>query len=176
MLSSSKAYFSPFIEVSLLRRPPQDIPQSQYLLRSNLMIYVFLGILNASLHHTFINATLIALVDLGMLLVLLYLWLLLFGWQNRWMQTVTALSGAGCIIGLIALPISLLSLQEWQGTTSALMIFLQVFLFVWNISLYAYVFKHSFSTHIIVAACMAIFYYLFFLSVISMFLLEVSES
>lgn len=176
MLSATRAYFAPFLEISLLRKPPQNIPQSSRLLQSSLIMYVVLGIINASLHHSLVNAIFIALVDLLMLFVLLYLWLMIFGLQNRWMQTVTALCGAGCIIGLIAIPVSLLGQQDWSSSGLVIMIFLQVFLFVWNISLYSYVFKHAFSTHIMVAACMAVFYYLFFLSLISMLIVEVAES
>ncbi len=97
-----------YIDIIVLRRGPQDLPASQFLLLSVLMLYLASGLALFLTHvPTFSGAlaelSVAALLEAGFFLVLLAL----RGKMARAPQTLSALWGSGAILTLAGLPLHL---------------------------------------------------------------------
>ena len=95
MLQLIRAWF----EICLLRRAPQELPASAYLLGLSLCCYGLVSVLVSSQSYPFSKALLLAAVDLGLLV--LFVWSLLYLQRKpaRINQTLSALAGTGSLMG-----------------------------------------------------------------------------
>jgi hypothetical protein len=95
-----------FIEIIILRRGPQDIPASRFLMLSSLLCYVASGL---ALYLTHVPTLVDSLAELGVVVTLeagFFLVLLrVNGKLPRAGQTLTALWGTGSILTLAGLPL-----------------------------------------------------------------------
>ncbi|HXH02335.1 MAG TPA: hypothetical protein VNN09_03340 [Candidatus Competibacteraceae bacterium] len=136
-----------FLDISLLRKGPQDVPASEVLLRLTLVAYLLSGWLVLwLLGGPFFSALLQALVDLGLLSGLSYVLLFLAGYPERYPQTLTALAGTGTLLGLVGLPI-LAWLQRVEGMREAMALpsLFYLLLLVWNVALIGHILRHALS-------------------------------
>ena len=163
MLQLIRAWF----EICLLRRAPQDLPASSYLLGVSLCCYGLVSVLVSSQSYTLSMALLLTLVDLGLLVLfagsLLYL-------QNkiaRLNQTLSALAGTGSLMGLIALPL-LLTLAPDAGadTVPALLQSLWLLLLLWNLVIMAHIIRHALSSSFAIGFGISLLYALLNMQVI----------
>jgi hypothetical protein len=103
MLSTLKTCF----DIALLRRDPSDLPASQALLAA--MIALFLA-LNAALSSIFRpeveNWFLQLLASVAFSLLWYWVLLRLFGKPERFLQTMTAVVGFGCLITPVLVPLT----------------------------------------------------------------------
>ncbi|MDX1518914.1 MAG: hypothetical protein R3318_02245, partial [Gammaproteobacteria bacterium] len=60
-------------------------------------------------------------------------------------QTVTALTGSGMILTLIAIPVSLGLIRTQDNPGYPVFAFLLLFLFIWSISVQAHIFRHAYT-------------------------------
>ncbi|MCG8324999.1 MAG: hypothetical protein MI673_05740 [Thiotrichales bacterium] len=132
-----------FLQVSCLKRKPQDLPASDILLVLIVSIYLLVGSLHNSLHETFLRSFFIGGLDLLFMFFFVYLCLRLFDFSARWMQTVTALSGCGMVLTLFAIPVSLGLVRTQDTPAYSMFAFLLLFLFIWSISVHAHIFRHA---------------------------------
>jgi hypothetical protein len=132
-----KEFVRLFLDIALLRKAPQDVPDSGLLLGLLLIVDVLvstlLGIVEGNAWEGFLQA----LTAAGILLAFTGVLLLLTGHQNRLRRTASAALGCDALITLMAFPLTVMSrLFEGLG-----MLFLMVI--VWNFVVYAHILRHA---------------------------------
>jgi len=164
MLQLIRAWF----EICLLRRTPQELPASGYLLGVSLCCYGLVSVLVSSQSYAFNRALLLAGVDLGLLFV--FVWSLLY-LQNRTArinQTLSALAGSGSLMGLIALP---LMLAVGPGAVTEpvppLLVSLWLLLLLWNLFVMAHIIRHALSSSFAIGFGISLLYALLSMKVIT---------
>lgn len=147
-----------FLDLCLFRKGPQDVPASAALLRLSLLAYGVSGLLVLLLSTPFPAAILQTLLDLILMAGLLYLALILHRRSARFEQTLSALTGAGTLMGLLALPLMNWIAQQGVEGDIGLPSFLVLGLMIWSIAVIAHILRHAFDTSIWVGALYAIGY------------------
>jgi hypothetical protein len=134
-----------FVELCLLRRAPQDLPAASALLALGVVADVLVGLLLGLIVDLSPWMALSqGLVDVAFMLAVLYVALRLMDRLRRFMQTATALLGAGAVLGTLAIvPLSLLPVGgEGEPTAIAAILFLG--LIVWSVLVTGHIFRHAF--------------------------------
>lgn len=163
MLQLIRAWF----EICLLRRAPQDLPASSYLLGVSLCCYGLVSVLVSSQSYTFSMALLLTLVDIGLLVI--FAWSLLYLQKKtaRLNQTLSALAGTGSLMGVIALPL-LLTIAPDAGadTVAAPLQSLWLLLLLWNLFIMAHIIRHALSSSFAIGFGISLLYALLNMQVI----------
>lgn len=143
------ALLNQFWMICLLRSGPQDLPTSYPLLKFALFAYMFSGLLfllsGVGTLGVYQAVVLVAL-DTALLAGLTYLVLRVLNYQPRFMQTLTALAGAGAVLQLIALPLGWWF--AWAETADAsvqLPALLWLVLMVWSLAVTGHILRHALS-------------------------------
>lgn len=89
----------------LLKKGPQDLPASAFLLQLALVFYVLSGSLLLATEIGFGRAVLQALTETGLLFVFLFGILRLFQRTDRFLQTAAAAFGCGGLMTLLTVPV-----------------------------------------------------------------------
>jgi hypothetical protein len=163
MFSRTKVLFLAFFDICRMIKRPQDIPESKNLLTLCLTIYGLLSILLASLSQPAEKAILAGVVEVALIMIFSLALLQTSGKSSRWTQTVTALSGTGIIISIIAFPIYILigvgELSEVELNTSQnIGLLLLAVLACWNIAIMGHILRHALELNFIFAVLLAITY------------------
>ncbi len=152
------ALFNLFLDICLFRKGPQDIPASAVLLKLCLLAYGASGFLVLLLGAPAPVALLQVLLDLVLLAGLLHLILLLGRHPSRFEQTLTALTGAGALIGLLALPLMHWIVRQGPGGDTTLPWLLMLGLMVWSVAIIAHILRHALGTTVWAGAMYALGY------------------
>ncbi len=128
-----------------LKRKPQDLPASEFLLVQTVLVYFLVGCAHSTLHQAFFQSILISGLDILFMILFVFLCLKIFRFGRRFSQTLTALAGSGTILTLLAIPVTSGLLRTQDSPVYPLFAFLLLFLFVWSISVQAHIFRHAFS-------------------------------
>lgn len=155
-----KALLLAFFDICRLRKAPQDIPASPQLLALSLTAYALLSCLLQGLSEPVDLAVSSALLEIAVLMLFVQCLLLLKGRPARWMQTMTALAGAGVILRLIVLPLYLFA---GVGSGAALIgynlgLTLLLMLVGWGVVVMAHILRHALETHPALAFMLALVY------------------
>jgi hypothetical protein len=137
-----------WLEQALLRRAPQDDAFSYPALAAALSAYVTVDLLQGVASSAWPPA--LSLTAADTVLMVLFAWLVLrfSGKAARFVQTLTALSGTGALLGLIGLPLVMqaVHLQQSGGQVSASLAIAWLLLLGWSIAVQAHIFRHALST------------------------------
>ncbi len=149
------ALFNLFLDVCLFRKGPKDLPASTALLKICLLAYGFSGFLVLILSTPVPVALLQVLLDLLLLSGLLHLALTVRRYPQRFEQALSALTGAGALMALLALP-----LMNWilSGSSVEAPSVLLLALMVWSIAIIAHILSQTFETSIGIGALYALGY------------------
>ncbi|MDX1604647.1 MAG: hypothetical protein R3202_00570 [Candidatus Competibacterales bacterium] len=138
-----------FWDICLLRKGPQDVPAAAALLQLTLLAYALTGLATLLVGMPelgFGRALLLTLTDLGLLAGLTYLILSVLGLPARFGQTLTALTGVGTLLQLIALPLGLWYQRELAAQeTGELPALLWLLLLAWSIAITGHILRHAFA-------------------------------
>ena len=147
--------FNLFLDICLFRKGPKDVPASAALLKLCLLAYGLSGLLVLMLSTPIPIALLQILLDLILLGGLLHLALLVRRHPRRFEQTLSALTGTGTFMALLALP-----LMTWiiGGGSAELPSVLLLALMVWSIAIMAHILRQTFETSIWIGAICALGY------------------
>ena len=148
-----------FFQVCLLQRKPQDLPASCALLILCVVFYTAVNVL-LSLHKITVVKALQASFLESVLIVIITIAILRFSRrQERWLQTLTALVGTGCIMSLMALPIFYVSTLSSPDAQLRVIIFLLYMgLLVWNIIVMAHILRYALDTSFVFGVIFALTY------------------
>ena len=131
----------------LLRRAPQDDPWSVPALTGAFLLYAIVDLLQALAGSSWSVASAMTLLDCLLLVLYGGLVLVIAGKKGRYVQTLTALSGTGALLGILGLPLLLLAASAHQGGEPAgVLVIGWLLLLVWSISVQAHIFRHALST------------------------------
>lgn len=151
-----------FIEICLLRRAPQDVPASGFLLALSLLLYALVGLALSAQSLNPGPAMTLTVIDAGLLAGLLWVLLWIKDLLNRYQQSLTALFGAGAVMQVIALPLVLMQPESVTPETMSpgvAMVSLLLWLWLfWNLVIIGHVLRHAISTVLPVGMILALFY------------------
>ena len=164
MLQLIRAWF----DICLLRRAPQELPASGYLLGISLGCYVLVSVLVTSQSYAFTRALLLAAVDLGLLIIFVWSLLYLQSKTARINQTLSALAGSGSLMGLIALPLLLaIGPDKVNEPVPAPLLSLWLLLLLWNLIIMAHIIRHALSSSFAIGFGISLLYALLSMQVIT---------
>jgi hypothetical protein len=133
-----------WLDICLLRAGPQDLPASQTLLGLSVSSYVVVSLLLSLPAYPVGTAVLAAVLDLGLLSAFAAALLYLFGKWARLPQTLTALTGTGALLGLLALPLVTVLFQGSEKSPLAgFAALFWLFLFGWSLLVVAHIMRHA---------------------------------
>jgi len=153
-----QALFNLFLDICLFRKGPQHVPFSVALLKVCLLAYGLSGLLVLSLNTPLLVALLQVLLDLALLGGLLYLALTLHRHPRRFEQTLSALTGAGTLIGLLALPLISWIIHQQPEVDLELPQLLLWVLWVWSISIMGHILRQACETPVWIGMLYALGY------------------
>lgn len=151
--SAVYAIIQPFLQIALLRRPPQDLPCSRLLLGLTLAVHLLLGILLYLFQYPFFTALIAAAAGTSMLCILSYSLLSMNGLRQRFVQTLSALAGTDIVIGLISIPVITLS----ASGPASLLYFL---ILIWNLAVASHILRHALSVNPLQGFAFALVFFL----------------
>jgi hypothetical protein len=164
MLQLIRAWF----DICLLRRTPQELPASAYLLGLSLCCYGLVSVLVSLQSYIFSKALLLAAVDLGLLVI--FVWSLLYLQRKtaRVNQTLSALAGSGSLMGLIALPLLLaIGPDTVAEPVPPLLLSVWLLLLLWNLFVMAHIIRHALSSSFAIGFGISLLYALLNMQVIA---------
>jgi len=151
-----------FLEICLLRRAPQDLPVSGFLLGLSLLLFCAVELLLALQSLAPAAAATLVIVDAGLLAGLLWALLWIQDRLNRMPQTLTALYGAGAVMQVVALPLVLWQPGEVGAdpmTPGMMLASLLLWLWLlWNLVVIGHVIRHAISTILPVGIMLGLLY------------------
>lgn len=155
------ALFRAFFNICLLKKGPQDLPLSRELLALCLLLYTAVNILLALTTTTPARAIASGVLETALVSVLTIIILRLSRHPGRWVQTLIALTGTGCILGIMALPLFAGSLLFDSGELlQALLVILYLILIIWSLAIMGHILRHALDTTMGVGVVFAITYIL----------------
>ncbi len=151
-----------FWEIAIRRAGPQDLPASRTLLTAVLGMHWLIGIALAGFSLPGDKALASALIGTLLTVGLVHIGLAIAGLGRRLLQTLTAMAGCEALLGLIALPIT-----AWfhAGTNQAVPELLFLGIIIWSIAVTAHIARHALNTTPLMAAVVAVLYFIFSLSI-----------
>ena len=144
----------------MLRMNPQDLPASGTLLAMTLVAHTLAGVAVAAVNLRFDHALAAGVVDTALTCALTGGLLMLRTLRERTVQTLTALTGAGAVIGFVAWPISLWihrAHDSDQPVPALAVVF--VLLLGWSLTVSAHVLRHAISAPFYIGLLIAIAFY-----------------
>ena len=140
------ALIHPFVRICLLRMRPQDLPSSSMLLALALLAHTVMGVAVAAVNLRFGQALAAGIIDTALLCGLTIGLLTLYTLRERAVQTLTALAGAGSVIGFLAWPLSLWLHDAHAADTAPPALGLVLLLVIgWSLTVSAHILRHALS-------------------------------
>lgn len=154
------ALIHPFVQICLLRMRPQDLPSSGTLLALVLFAHTLMGVMVAAVDLRFDQALAAGVIDTVLMCGLTTGLLMLRTLRERTVQTLTALAGAGCVIGFVAYPLSLwLHDAHRTNEPSPALALLLLAVLGWSLAVSAHVLRHALSAPYYVGLLISVAFY-----------------
>ena len=150
----------PFIRICLLRMKPQDLPSSGTLLALALAAHTVVGVAVAAVNLGLPAALAAGVVDTALMCGLTAGLLMLRTLRERTVQTLTALAGAGSVIGCVAYPVSLWLHDAHQAQEPApVLSVLLLAVLGWSLTVSAHILRHALSAPFYIGLLIAVAFY-----------------
>lgn len=148
-----------FFDLCLFKAGPDDVPASSWLMKVTLFVYFIIGIAIGRIDSGWNVSLFTSLADLIMMVIVISVLLHFRGFQARYLQTITAMAGAGCCLGIAGFPIVLLFNQVGeQERLSSIALLLMVALMFWSLMVTAHILRRSLEVKPGTAAAITIAY------------------
>jgi hypothetical protein len=141
-MQSLLTIWSLFFDLCRLRLKPQDLPYSHAFLSMTLLVYVIISITLSLIHISIFEAILSTIIEIALLIILISSLLYLAHYPTRIIQTLTALLGASCVLGILSFPV-MYWFEFYRDFEITIPILLLLGLGVWNFTVYAHVLRHA---------------------------------
>lgn len=150
-----------WLDICLLRAGPQDGPASAFILGFAITCYTMVSVLVMSGNYGMLTGTRIALAELAMLVMFIALLLYLLGKAARIRQTLSAMTGAGTLLGLFALPLAMMfQSARVDDSLPFILSFAWLTLLFWNLVVSAHIMRHALSTTFAIGFAVSLVYVL----------------
>ena len=154
------ALIHPFVQICLLRMKPQDLPSSGTLLALVLAAHTLVGVAVAAVNLRFGQALAAGVIDTALMCGLTVGLLMLRTLRERTVQTLTALAGAGAVIGFVAYPVSIWLHDAHQANEpSPALGILLLGVLGWSLVVSAHIFRHALSAPYYVGLLISVVFY-----------------
>ena len=161
-------FIYPFVYVCLLRVKPQDLPSSPILLALVLFAHTLMGVIVSAVNLRFDQALAAGVVDTVLLCGLTSALLALHRLRERTVQTLTALAGAGSVIGFLAWPVNLsLHNAHVANDPSPALAALLLAMLGWSLAVSSHILRHALSAPFYVGVLVSVAFYWISLQVLS---------
>jgi hypothetical protein len=135
-----------FIDICIFKAGPADIPASGWLMKLSILCYFVISLLVNTFEHGLLANFLASVVEITFVLLAVKVLLQFRGLANRYLQTVTAIAGTSCCIGIVALPI-LGIFHFFAGAedvrVTVLSVWLMILLTIWSLAVTSHIFEQS---------------------------------
>ena len=145
-----------FFEIAILRKGPQDVPATPWLLRLILPVYVTVNVLILLLNSDL--STALQQIAVDFLLITGFSWPLLYfaGKPARFRQTLCALLGTDTVISFFAIP----AVASLNTQANELAFFAMLVLMVWHWLVTGHIFRHALDRPLFFGLGLALLYIL----------------
>jgi hypothetical protein len=142
-----------FFMIAILKKGPQDVPYSRFLLVSLLIIMYVSDLLQAQIPYTSSDSE-VSIFRVGAFLVfasvvyygVVYVLMRAHGFANRAIQTITALIGVELVIKLVQIPVLLLVVLAGKNSGAVLMLYMLFIMTIgWGLVANVHIFRHALS-------------------------------
>ena len=148
-----------FGNLCFFKKGPQDVPASinflVVLLLFNFIIENLLGVLFYSLTISIFQS----LASIMVLFLFTWIWLTLFQFKARFLQTVTAFAGISLFINIFFL-VPLIVLWKMNVLVDNSFALINLLLLVWTLSIYAHVYKNALNVSFFLGLALSITYFI----------------
>lgn len=155
-----------FLDICLLRKGPQDVPASMFLLGLVVAAHWALGVVFSLFTLPPLHAALSGLIGTLLLLGMVQGLLALHRKPARLLQTATALAGVEILLGLIALPFS--AWVFWWESDRLVPSLISLTIIVWSVVVASHILRHALGVTQAVAVLFALSYTLLSYTVVGL--------
>lgn len=162
-----------FISIALFKKGPQDVPYSWFLLIAVIVTTFAIDLLIFQLPNTrkeplefFIILRYLLAVNV-VSIVVVYLIFYFHNYKNRFLQSMTAMSGIDLIMSIISIPIHLLLIFASVNESVAIAILgtlLIMFQIIWNLLVYTHIFRFGLSVSLLYGGMLSLVMFAFGIS------------
>lgn len=145
-----------FFQIAILRKGPQDVPATPWLLRLVLPVYVVVNVLILLLNSDLLTALLQITVDFVLLVGFSWPLLRFAGKPTRFRQTLCALLGTDTVISFCAIP----AVASLNSQATDLAFFAMLALMVWHWLVSGHIFRHALDRPLFFGLGLALLYIL----------------
>ena len=150
-----------FLEICLLRKGPQDVPSSGFLVASTAALGLLSGVIVLSDSFQGPGGALAAqLLDLLLLTGFIYGGLRFVGSPTRLYQSLAALFGSGTLINVATMLVLAFSKPAEDGVLTGPGGMLYLFIMTWALVVVAHILRHTFDIAFLGGIALAIAYFL----------------
>ncbi len=148
-----------YIDLCLMKVGPESIPASTSLLKLTLFAYLAIGIATSSIDMSLPMSIFSSLADTLFMVASIALLLRARGLQVRVQQTLSAMAGAGCCLGIVGFPIIAWFSQtpETEQANSYAMLFMVIIMF-WSLMVTSHIFRYALDIKVFTAMMITIIY------------------
>jgi len=140
---------------------PEDVPVSPFLLQMTILVYALLQLPLLWRQSGITPGALFSIVA-DVLILSGFVWVLLrmTSKSERYIQTVTAFFGTGCIVTLVALPITFLYLNTPEDSEQILFLYFALLgVIIWSVTINAHIFSRAVSRTMAEGIVLSLFYF-----------------
>jgi len=163
-----------FFNIALLKANPQDLNASPFMMFVTATVYCFFSFTISLIELSFLHALVSALVDTGLLVLFAMACLWITDKPERRIQTITALTGTGALLQIIAWPI-LYWLSTDVAAADSAFIFIPrwslLLLVIWNVLVIAHILRHALSVNIPITFGISVLFMYFSIRIANMIFL-----
>lgn len=157
-----------FWEICLLKKGPQDVPAAQVLFWILLLAGLLLDIIIALSFVNLQQAVLVVIANTLVLFGVVILLLVIMGYANRIIQTLSTLIGTGLVFSLLRLPVMLIVKLAPQN--ASMFGFIEIILLVWSLIVIAHILRYALSIQLFLAGALAFGYFMLSYQLVSYFI------
>jgi len=132
-----------FMDIVRFKAGPQELPASPVLLAITFITAVMTHVVTDAPYSSVGTIWLAAVTQAGAFAVILWVVLSIRGRRERWLQTATALFGAGSLLQLLTIPISYMLGNQQSSITLGLPSLLLLVIAFWFLAVMSWVFRQS---------------------------------
>lgn len=153
-----------YFKIAFFKASPDQLPLNISCMLKALLIYCAINLFLLNTQSSLIQVLMQIFVELSLLSFFVYFGLKIKQTPERFLQTLSALIGAGMVISLISTPIYYIFTPQFlnQEEVSQSFINITVVLLVWNLAIISHIFKRSFEINMIMAAVLSFNYLILF--------------
>ena len=152
----------------MLRKGPQDVPAATVLfwllLFAGLIVDLILAVNFIGWHDALLVVVLNTLLLFGVVSALL----LLLGYANRVIQTLTTLIGTGLVFSVIRLPV--VFVLRLMPADTGVFGFLEIFILIWSLVVIAHILRHALSIQLMLAGVLSFGYFMLSYQLVNYFI------